>query len=451
MHLHQLDNLKQTGSVADYYTKFEQLVHSILLYNDSYDDVYLVTHFLGGLKEEIRAPIALHRPKDVITMSSLAMLQEEEVETRRRLVADCSDTKEFTRPSSKSFSALDRNKAVIKKDDNKKPDKPAGTSKMAVLMAFRKANGLCYTCAEKWTGRSHTCPAQIPLHVVQEVMELFQLDIHSDADNSHDEDSVPEDCVMTLQKNTIPGQTKKRKTMRFKGLVNKQEFLVLLDSGSAGTFISQDLANHFKDQLQPCEELQFATANGSPMISNTCIPQFQWFIQGQSFTYDVRGLPLQCFYIIIGADWLEDHSPTWIHWKKKKMSFPLNGKRIQLLGISNDLSTCKPISVPKHKGLLRRKAVFHTVELRRIPMCTTSAELCTIQEASTMIPDQDNVPLLVQQLIQQYSHLFQEPTELPPLRDDDHHIPLIPGAQPVNIRPYRYSPQQKTEIEKADW
>lgn len=43
---------------------------------------------------------------------------------------------------------------------------------------------------------------------------------------------------------------------------------------------------------------------------------------------------------------------------------------------------------------------------------------------------------------------FQEPTSLPPHRDFDHNIPLIPGARPVNKKPYRYSPQQKDEIEK---
>lgn len=37
---------------------------------------------------------------------------------------------------------------------------------------------------------------------------------------------------------------------------------------------------------------------------------------------------------------------------------------------------------------------------------------------------------------------------LPPSRPSDHHIPLISGAQPVNVRPYRYNPLQKTEIEK---
>lgn len=53
----------------------------------------------------------------------------------------------------------------------------------------------------------------------------------------------------------------------------------------------------------------------------------------------------------------------------------------------------------------------------------------------------------VQKLVQEYSHLFQEPTSLPPQRDQDHAIPLLPGAQPFKIRPYRYSLQQKDETE----
>jgi hypothetical protein len=48
----------------------------------------------------------------------------------------------------------------------------------------------------------------------------------------------------------------------------------------------------------------------------------------------------------------------------------------------------------------------------------------------------------------QFKEIFAEPHSLPPRRADDHWIPLIPGAQPVNARPYRYSPQQKNEIER---
>lgn len=74
-----LDALRQSGSVSEYLEKFEKLSHGILLYNTAYDDIYFVTRFLGGLKEEIRVAIALHRLKDVLTASSLALLQENEL------------------------------------------------------------------------------------------------------------------------------------------------------------------------------------------------------------------------------------------------------------------------------------------------------------------------------------------------------------------------------------
>lgn len=67
-----------------------------------------------------------------------------------------------------------------------------------------------------------------------------------------------------------------------------------------------------------------------------------------------------------------------------------------------------------------------------------------------LIQGQDPVklPEEIQALLDNFSDVFSAPTQLPPCRDCDHKIPLIAGAQPVNIRPYRYSPELKTEIEK---
>lgn len=51
-------------------------------------------------------------------------------------------------------------------------------------------------------------------------------------------------------------------------------------------------------------------------------------------------------------------------------------------------------------------------------------------------------------VIAQYQHLFEKPKGLPPARHINHTIPLILGAQPFRLRPYRYNPAQKDEIEK---
>lgn len=59
----------------------------------------------------------------------------------------------------------------------------------------------------------------------------------------------------------------------------------------------------------------------------------------------------------------------------------------------------------------------------------------------------DNVDSAVNQLLHQFSALFQDPNTLPPARNTDHTIHLLPQATPVNVRPYKYPYYQKREIE----
>lgn len=75
------------------------------------------------------------------------------------------------------------------------------------------------------------------------------------------------------------------------------------------------------------------------------------------------------------------------------------------------------------------------VEATHVP----SSELCQVSES--------DLPSSVHQLLCSYRSLFEEPTTLPPSRFCDHTIPLILGARPVNMRPYRFSPTMKDEVE----
>lgn len=54
----------------------------------------------------------------------------------------------------------------------------------------------------------------------------------------------------------------------------------------------------------------------------------------------------------------------------------------------------------------------------------------------------------VQALLEKFSTAFEEPKGLPPRRQYDHTIPLLPGATPVAVRPYKVAPHLKTEMEK---
>ena len=54
----------------------------------------------------------------------------------------------------------------------------------------------------------------------------------------------------------------------------------------------------------------------------------------------------------------------------------------------------------------------------------------------------------INELLIKYHSLFQQPSTLPPPRQHDHYINLIPSSKPINVHPYRYPHFQKTEIEK---
>jgi hypothetical protein len=177
--------------------------------------------------------------------------------------------------------------------------------------------------------------------------------------------------------------------------------------------------------------VQVTVANGQKMISDKTVKDFSSLSQGHTFHTTVRVLPLKCYDLVLGMDWLEYHSPMWVHWKRKIMRFTHEGKRISLFGVKPKTKSCLQLSGKQLQGLLRKGSIAQLLQLS------------PVQEHIMEAP----IPEQIQTLIQVYDPIFQEPKQLPPQRAMDHHIPLIPGATPVNVKPYRYSPSQKDETE----
>ena len=69
-----------------------------------------------------------------------------------------------------------------------------------------------------------------------------------------------------------------------------------------------------------------------------------------------------------------------------------------------------------------------------------------INSATTEIITDEPAELL--HLLKKILGEFMEPKGRPPLRAQDHRIPLLPDCVPPNIRPYRYPYVQKVEIER---
>ena len=215
--------------------------------------------------------------------------------------------------------------------------------------------------------------------------------------------------------------------------MGKRQLLILVDSGSSTNFIRADLAKELKCSTKDIPAATVTVANGGTLPCTTQVPNLQWFCQGQTFNTQLKVLPLGTYDIILGMQWLETMSPMWVDWRKKVMRFKYQGVRITLRGIREKVISCTGITSKHLQGLLNTGAVEQVIQLNHI----------------VEAPDTDQfIPPAVQEILAKHKQVFTEPDKLPPHRSFDHQIPLLPGAKPINVKPYRYNPMQKTEIEQ---
>ena len=152
--------------------------------------------------------------------------------------------------------------------------------------------------------------------------------------------------------------------MKPHGKVGHLDVLILVDSGSVATFVGDKLSQQLQTSLQQRPAAHYLTADGSPMVCDKFISNLQWSTQGHTFKSEVGVLPLKCYDMILGEDWLESCSPMWVHGKKKVMQFTYQGKRITLHGVKSEVTRCSPVSAGKLKGMLRRNVVSCCVQLK---------------------------------------------------------------------------------------
>lgn len=135
-------------------------------------------------------------------------------------------------------------------------------------------------------------------------------------------------------------------------------------------------------------------------------------------------------------DWLEEFSPMEVQWAEKWLSFWYREKRVKLQGLKPSVKQCLPLSGDQFFALKKGDEIWCVVQLYALEHGESGSSV------------KKTVPSALLELIDTYKDLFAEPAGLPPSRAYDHTIPLMDGVQPFKLRPYRYTPAQKNEIEK---
>ncbi|XP_074287822.1 uncharacterized protein LOC141612975 [Silene latifolia] len=422
-------NLKQTETVHAYHDKFDALISKLNLL-----PAYALSCFIEGLNDNISVMVKMLKPKTIQDAYGLAKLQE----TALKLNPKTNRNTSYSSPThSKPFFPSTVKQFPTK---NSPPTKSAPTftypSKLKPAdseVEEKRAKGLCFYCDEKYT----------PLHVCKNrKRQLFSIEQEEqeeegESDKEEGEKLEPElGEVALISIYALAGQ-QQCQTMRIPGQVGKKTLSILIDSGSSHNFIDAGVASKLGLNLQTITPFNISVANGGRLACSQMIKGLKWRIRNTDFSADFFALPLGSCDAVLGIQWLETLGPITWDFKLLTMKFNFEGKHHVLKGTQTPVTKVKTLkNMEKTLENGAQLAMLH-------PIPNSGAEFFAIQATTG-----EGLQEEVQQLINQFPDVFEEPKGLPPLREGhNHHINLATGAEPVNIRPYRYPMLQKDAIE----
>lgn len=252
-------------------------------------------------------------------------------------------------------------------------------------------------------------------------------------------DTTQPEQVWHLSVHAVAG-TEAPSCLQIHGWLQGQEVLMLVDSGSSASFVSQHLLPILQGVQDMPRTIKVYVANGAELQCTQEVLNCQWYTQGQTFSTNFKVLPLGSYDVILGMDWLEYHSPMLIDWPCRCMQIENCGYTILLQGVAAKNQSCALLSCTQLGSINKNAAVAYVVQLCYFE----GAESEVTVQAHELSPD-------IVQLLLEFEDIFLEPTELPPSRDRDHKIPLMQGAQPVNMRQYRHKPEVKQKLNAKCW
>jgi hypothetical protein len=145
------------------------------------------------------------------------------------------DYKSYTRTGFPGKGLLGATPDDARKMDEKTTVKPPWEDKFHSLKAQRKARGERFKCGDKFQP-GHKCNKTVPIHMVEELVDLLQLHL-SESDTTGQSDSSTDKSLMHISQCALAGTTH-AKSIRLQGTILGKEVLILIDSGSCGSFIS---------------------------------------------------------------------------------------------------------------------------------------------------------------------------------------------------------------------
>ncbi|GKC23174.1 putative reverse transcriptase domain-containing protein [Tanacetum coccineum] len=209
-------------------------------------------------------------------------------------------------------------------------------------------------------------------------------------------------------------------------LLNQHLARVLFDSRADKSFVSISLASMLN--IPPITIDTFYNiemADGNLVSTNTVIQGATLTLLNQPFKIDLMPIKLGSFDVVIGMDWLSKYHAK-ILCDEKVVHIPINGETLIIRG-DRSKTRLSLISCIKTERYISRG--------------------CQVFIAQVMEKKSDEKRLEDIPVVREFPEVFPEDLPgLPPVRQVEFQIDLIPGAAPVARAPYRLAPSEMQEL-----
>ncbi|GAU46429.1 hypothetical protein TSUD_402070 [Trifolium subterraneum] len=288
----------------------------------------------------------------------------------------------------------------------------------------RKRKGLCFKCGGAYHPM-HQCPdRQLRVLITEDEDEEGQggklLAVEVDED---DEETEGEISVLSFQQ--LAQNTLKPQSIKLKGTIQGVPVLILIDSGATHNFISYPLVHKMNWEIEETPPMNIKLGDGSCSKTKGSCVNLGVSIEDIPFRLNAQLFELGVVDMVLGMEWLQTLGDMIVNWNKHTMSFWYHKQWVTLKGMEDQHGLMHSLqSIVCSKGMNCMKGGGSTQTLG----VNQSREL--------------------ENLLNRYAEVFQEPKGLPPKREKEHVITLKEGEGAVNVRPYRYPHHHKNEIER---
>ncbi|GJR52148.1 reverse transcriptase domain-containing protein [Tanacetum coccineum] len=216
-------------------------------------------------------------------------------------------------------------------------------------------------------------------------------------------------------------------------LINNVYASVLFDTGADRSFVSYAFSKYIDIPPTTLDtNYNVELADGKSLTTNTILRGCTLNLQNHLFGIDLLPIELGSFDVIVGMDWMAEHRAEVVCYEKY-IRVPYGNDMLiiqgERSGVKNE-SRLEVISSIRTQGYIDKGCQVFLVQMMKKEETEASEKRI------------EDVPV-----VRDFPEVFPEDLPgLPPTRQVEFHIELIPVAAPVARAPYRFAPTEVKEL-----